>query len=112
MGQVGRPMTWEKCMKALTSGLARVSALSFPGYGPRDPPKRGLETVADVAQCCSQYNSCNRNLFPFSGCSNLIFAADRPLFLVLFSSCEQTVHVDAQFVIVKNKTETEIKRKR
>ncbi len=55
-------MTWQKGMKTLTSGLARVGPVRLPGWGPRDSSTRWLETLASMAQCRSQWRTCIHNL--------------------------------------------------
>lgn len=38
--------SWKKVRKALINGMVRVARLR--GLGPRDPPKRELETIGDM----------------------------------------------------------------
>lgn len=40
-----------KSIKSLISGLAHVDAVRLPGWNPRDPPKRRLETMCNMTQC-------------------------------------------------------------
>ncbi|MBM6549358.1 reverse transcriptase family protein, partial [Streptococcus dysgalactiae subsp. equisimilis] len=58
----GQSMTWQKGMKTLTSGLARVGHVRLPGWGPQDRPTVWLETLASMAQCRSQWRACIHNL--------------------------------------------------
>lgn len=66
-------MTWMRDMKALTIGLACVCAVRLPDLGPRNPPKRYLETIGDMAHCCCRWRSCVRSLFSSIWFFNLLF---------------------------------------
>jgi len=54
----GQQMTWQRSMKALTSSLSRVGNCRLPGWGPRDPPTKWLETLTDMAQSRHQWRTC------------------------------------------------------
>lgn len=57
----GQSITWVKCLNSLTSEMTRVGAFRRPDPGPRDSPKRCLETIGDVVQFNSQWRSCIQN---------------------------------------------------
>lgn len=52
-------------MKTLTRGLARIGPPRLSGQNPRDF-KRGLETMGDMAQFCSQVAFLHSNGLRFS----------------------------------------------
>lgn len=58
----GQTMTWQRSIKALTSGLSRVGNVRLPGWGPRDQPLQWLETLGEMAQERSQWRSCTSSL--------------------------------------------------
>lgn len=47
-------MTWAASTKTLISGMARVGSVRPPGWGPRDSPRKMLETMGEVVQCRMQ----------------------------------------------------------
>lgn len=54
----GQSVIWEKSMKTWTSGLTRVCVVKLPGWGPRGPPKKWLETIVDMAWRHRQWCTC------------------------------------------------------
>lgn len=62
-------------MKALTSGVPHVGAVSIPSWGSRNPLKQWLETITDMALRPSQRRSCTRNLSSSVSSFNLLFCS-------------------------------------
>lgn len=74
-----------KKLWVLTSGLALMDTVALPGWVPRDPRNRWLETTAVMADCCYQWCFCIRSLSFLCSCSAYCFSDDLPLFPISFS---------------------------
>ena len=56
----GQTMTWRRGMKKLCTSLAYVGTSRLPGWGPKDPECRWLETLRDMSLNRSQWRECCR----------------------------------------------------
>lgn len=76
----GQPMIWQKSVKKLPSGPARIGAVRLPGWDPGYPSQRCLGTTVAIHQWYSQWRRCAWH--PSS--SSCYLAIDLSLFLLIF----------------------------